>query len=236
MGKLSKNWLTEPCIDFEYKKYILLAYWQKVEASLSQNKLFPFYTDLIAHYSSLIALRQTKQGLNHQFSKELEGMDLQQLQLLYKEFYSDTPSLEEINAIIDYSIPIFNDYIHETEQLKYEIMQRMELLPIGLAPIYQREGYLLLCDQNKIKVHEYRLNMIEHVNRSQYSSVTTTCIKEYVASYSNTFENIKLDLIQTNKKFPNPATYAITLEVEVPYQETLLPIAEEILTAYITGY
>ena len=138
--------------------------------------------------------------------------------------------------LLNYSIPIFNDYISEAERLKYDIMQRMELLPIGLAPIYQREGYLLLCDQNSIKVHEYRLNMIKTSNQKQYSSISTTFIKEYTSSYSNTFENIKLDLIQTNRALPNPATYAITLEIDVPYQETLLPIAKEVLTSYITGY
>jgi hypothetical protein len=45
-------------------------------------------------------------------------------------------------------------------------------------------------------------------------------------SVSNTFENIKLDLIRQFRHMPNPATYVIESELDIPLEETLLPLPE----------
>jgi hypothetical protein len=42
MEKLKENWLTEGLIDFEYKKYVLLAYLKSVKESFSRVELYPF--------------------------------------------------------------------------------------------------------------------------------------------------------------------------------------------------
>ena len=44
MPKLSKDWITEKHIDFEYKKYVLLAYLQEVEKHFEMTSLYPAAT------------------------------------------------------------------------------------------------------------------------------------------------------------------------------------------------
>ena len=39
MKQLNPNWLTEGWVDFEYKKYLLLAYLQKVSIDFDERKL-----------------------------------------------------------------------------------------------------------------------------------------------------------------------------------------------------
>lgn len=46
MFSLSQNWITENHIDFEYKKYMVLAYLQDVKQHLTEAKLFPAISDL----------------------------------------------------------------------------------------------------------------------------------------------------------------------------------------------
>ena len=47
MATLSENWITENHIDFEYKKYVLLGYLQKVKEHFNEQKLYPnFYNEL----------------------------------------------------------------------------------------------------------------------------------------------------------------------------------------------
>ena len=53
MEKLSKDWLTQGLIDFEYKKYLLLAYLQKAKKSFEKVELYPFLADLVFHYRNL---------------------------------------------------------------------------------------------------------------------------------------------------------------------------------------
>ena len=56
----------------------------------------------------------------------------------------------------------------------------------------------------------------------------------YEKVLSNTYENIKHDLILYNKNLPNPATYVIETELVLPIDDTLLPLAKRTLVKYIT--
>ena len=47
MKQLSETWFAEGYIDFELKKYTLLAYLQEVDKYFGQNKLNPQLSDVI---------------------------------------------------------------------------------------------------------------------------------------------------------------------------------------------
>ena len=71
MEKLSKDWLTQGLIDFEYKKYVLLAYLQTVKKSFGKVELYPFLADLVFHYRNLVAVKENKALIRESFPKEL---------------------------------------------------------------------------------------------------------------------------------------------------------------------
>jgi hypothetical protein len=50
----------------------------------------------------------------------------------------------------------------------------------------------------------------------------------------NTCENIKAELIRNRSLLPNPAVYNIETSLQVPLQETLLPVAKRRLIRYIS--
>ena len=57
MKALSETWFADGYIDFELKKYTLLAYLQQVNKYFNENKLYPQLSDLIFHYNNLVAFR-----------------------------------------------------------------------------------------------------------------------------------------------------------------------------------
>ncbi len=63
MKNLSENWMTEGWIDFEYKKYLLLAYLKDVGVNFKQVKLYPPLADLIHHYSKLKNFEENRDQL-----------------------------------------------------------------------------------------------------------------------------------------------------------------------------
>ena len=69
MPSLSTNWITEKHIDFEYKKYVLLAYLQHVSAHFTENKLYPDLSELITHYRNVLSLKENKQTMFDSFSR-----------------------------------------------------------------------------------------------------------------------------------------------------------------------
>src|ERR1700722_12475482 len=90
MKRLSDTWFAEGYIDFELKKYTLLAYLQEVNSCFHQNKLYPQLADIIFHYNNIAAFRQNKKFLQDQFPKRLTGIQMEKLELLYEQLIEDT--------------------------------------------------------------------------------------------------------------------------------------------------
>src|SRR3954467_10830915 len=103
MKQLSETWFTEGYIDFELKKYTLLAYLQQISQYFDENKLYPQLSDMIFHYNNLVAFRENKKYLQEQFPKKLTGVQLKKLQVLYELLVEDDELMQELEDIINYA-------------------------------------------------------------------------------------------------------------------------------------
>ncbi len=233
--QLNDNWITEKHIDFEYKKYILLAYFQEVTKDFTVCKLYPVLSDLLTHYQTTLVFKENKTLIANSFPKRLTGIDMDQLKLQYEQLINDDDLMKEIESIIDYSLPKFKYYMEEGKKIYDFIEEHMTLTPVGVVPLHIQEGYLLLKDagERKIKVYQYFIKLFNASNQD-YRSISTDYIDDYKFTYTNTFEQIKLSLLKTYKSWPNPATYAIDTDLTIPFQETYLPIAKRMLVRYLS--
>jgi hypothetical protein len=89
MKSLSETWFAEGRIDFELKKYTLLAYLQEVNRYFDENKLYPQLADIIFHYNNIVAFRENKKYLQEHFPKKLTGLQMEKLQLIYEQMLED---------------------------------------------------------------------------------------------------------------------------------------------------
>lgn len=71
MKSLSETWFADGYIDFELKKYTLLAYLQEVNKYFNESKLYPQLADVIFHYNNIISFRENKKYLQEQFPKKV---------------------------------------------------------------------------------------------------------------------------------------------------------------------
>src|SRR4030095_8146252 len=101
MKSLSDTWFAEGYIDFELKKYTLLAYLQEVDKYFNENKLYPQLGEVIFHYNNVVALRENKKYLQEQFPKKLTGIQMEKLQLLYQQIIEDDDLMQEMEDIIN---------------------------------------------------------------------------------------------------------------------------------------
>ncbi len=76
MKQLNLNWITEGLMDFEYKKYLLLAYLQEVSRDFDEKKLYPVLSDLVMHYNNLITIKRNKTYVSNQFPKQISKIDI----------------------------------------------------------------------------------------------------------------------------------------------------------------
>src|SRR3989337_3978200 len=103
MKQLSETWFVEGYIDFELKKYTLLAYLQQIHKYFNENKLYPQLADLVFHYNNLVAFRENKKFLQEHFPKKLNGIQIEKLQVLYEQMIEDNELMQELEDIINYS-------------------------------------------------------------------------------------------------------------------------------------
>jgi hypothetical protein len=236
MESLSRNWITESHIDFEYKKYILLAYLQHVSDNFSDNRLYPYLSDLVEHYRSVKRLQDSKKNLFEKFPERISGADFEQFKLVYERMVEDDSLMQEVESIINFSIPQMELYLKEGKKIYDFIEEHMRIYPVGIVPLNNETGYLFLKLKydNETKVYEYQISFFENPEE-KFRGIHVNYIGSYEKNLLNTFEAIKSDLLRYNKALPNPATFVIETELMIPFDETFLPMAKRSIVKKIAG-
>jgi hypothetical protein len=229
MGTLSENWLTEDLMDFEYKKYRVLAYLQNIKAHFKEQKLYPDFAELIAHYKNLILLKNNATTLENNFKKTLSGIDYANLKLQYQSIVNDE-SLNELKQIINFSEPLFEQELEKGKSIFDFAEQHIVTNHIGILPLYKTEGYFMLLpyQSKSVTVYSYTFSKINLLQQEVYG-LTSNYFSTYTLSISNQVDRVKSELIEANPELPNPAVYLFKAKAELPNEETFLPIAKRLL-------
>ncbi len=235
MKTLSQTWFAEGYIDFELKKYTLLAYLQEINHYFDEQKLYPQLADIIFHYNNIIKLRDNKKMLQEQFPKKLTGIQIEKLQLLYEQMIADDEIMEELESIIHFAEKEISVSIRNGTEIYEQVEKSLQIEPVGLVPLDNKEGYFFLGNRltRNTLVYRYRLSIFEKQDE-QYRAIRTNFVADWQRSIANSYENMKVDLIRENKELPNPAVYTIYSNLSYPVEETLLPIAKRCLVRYIS--
>ena len=233
---LSETWFAEGYIDFELKKYTLLAYLQEVNKYFIENKLYPQLADIVFHYNNIVAFRENKKYLQEHFPKKLTGIQMEKLQLLYEQMIEDDELMQELEDIIHYSADKIKGAIHSGKEIYEFVEDKINITPVGILPLDIQEGYFFLSSGNekKVGIYHYRLSIFEK-HDEKYRSIRTLFITDRQRSITGTYEAIKSDLIKQWNHLPNPAVYSIETALKFPVDETLLPIAKRSLVKFISA-
>ncbi len=234
MKSLSETWFADGYIDFELKKYTLLAYLQEVNKYFYEHKLYPQLADVIFHYNNLVAFRENKKFLQEQFPKKLTGIQMERLQVLYEQMMKDDELMQQLEEIIHYASKQMRTTISSGTELYEMVEGKLKISPVGIIPLEQNEGYFFLSNGIAFtRVYEYRLSIYEK-HDEKFRSMRTEFVDSWHKTITNTYENIKSQLVKSRVHLPNPAVYLVYAEVNLPIEETLLPIAKRSLVRYIS--
>lgn len=230
MKKLQPDWFTQNWLDAEYQKYVLMAYLQAVQQNFTEHKLCPDLPDLRTHYEAGIRFSRGKGTLNASFPKRISRVSGPPPRIEYQSEVTDPEFMTEVDAIIDFALPRFQALLTEGHQRWADIARSLTLIPVGLQPLRPNEGYLLVHATNQSETQVYYFCLTLYSEQEPGGRLVQLRLVEVVQkSLVNTFENMKLDLIRRHRYLPNPATYMLESKRTYPVQETLLPIARQLL-------
>lgn len=229
MKTLSANWITENLVDFEYKKYLLLDYLQQVKEHFKDKKLYPDLSDVINHYKNLIALKKNTSSLKETFRKNVTGLDIEHLKLTY-ENVTDEEWFNEVNNIIDFSLPLMAGEVNEGKSIFDFVEKNILFNPVGILPINKKEGYFLLhpFESKQVVAYSYNLSTISFMNE-EHLGLNTSYFSDFTITLSRPIDKIKSEIIYNNPAIPNPAVYLFKAKTVFPREETFLPVAKRML-------
>ncbi|MBR9998793.1 MAG: hypothetical protein KFF73_07470 [Cyclobacteriaceae bacterium] len=230
MTELNNDWLTDGLIDFEFKKYVLLAYLKDVRQNFRTTKLYPFLADLVYHYKNLMNIQENKKIIYEKFPKVIKEADFEKLKLSYEKIIKDNDVMREIEEIVLFAIEEIEGVLREGREIYEFVEENVDLVPIGISSLYKKEGYMLINEKQKndVNVYRYQITIFEGPEE-KYRGVHTTLIDQFEKSIISTYEDIKMTLIRKHRELPNPATYLVNAKFAFPLNETLLPIAKRLL-------
>jgi hypothetical protein len=211
MERLRPGWFLHGLWDEEYQRYRFLAYLRHVQAAFFAQRLYPPLSDLIESYEELRSLAQAQQA-----TAVLED------------------STDTLYRIIQFAIPKLEESIQEGQQI-YDLIERhLQVEVVGLIPLYKAEGYLFLRRGGEKVVRAYRYEIRPIQDKEGLVGIRLELVEEFVFSILATpFTILRERLLKAHKDLPTPLTLVVESPLEVPLQETLLPIIKRNLPRWI---
>jgi hypothetical protein len=211
MERLRPGWFLHGLWDEEYQRYRLLAYLRHVQAAFFAQRLYPPLSDLIESYEELRSLAQAQQT-----TAVLED------------------STDTLYRIIQFAIPKLEESIQDGQQIYDLIARHLQVEVVGLIPIYKAEGYLFLRRGGEKVVRAYRYEIRPIQDKEGLVGIRLEPVEEFVFSILATpFTILRERLLKAHKDLPTPLTLVVESPLEVPLQETLLPIIKRNLPRWI---
>lgn len=234
MEKLGSNWFLEGTLDYEYKRYILLAYLQHVAKEFAEVRLYPSFSELIFHYNNLTTFQEEKSKLQERFPKKLSEKELKRLKLVYEPSIPEDEQLKEVEEIVDYALPTIKTRLKEGKEIYEHIEEQIHIEPIGLTPLYQKEGYLLFRTEpmKQVKAFSYQIAFFENTD-ANFHGINVEYLDTFRLSLVDTYESIKHTLIKSYSKLPNPATWLLYAINPFPEEAALMPVAKRKMLAFL---
>ena len=233
---LATDWITRPAIDAELKRYVLLAYLQRVKARFDEARLYPHLEEVDRHATELRTLQEELDALRNALGREMIGFDPATGALVKAPLPHDVDALRVIEEVIAFSLPELADAARVGQERLEEVLAGVRFEPVGLLPLDLREGYLLLREKNEAHAYAYALTIHRcGAGHLQYRSVRTSYVGPYHVSIATPYETIKAQLTLAHRELPNPATFVFETTLPMPRIETCLPLARRMVWRAITA-
>jgi hypothetical protein len=176
----STSWAASPSFDLELKRYQLMAFLQRVQRGFDAHKIYPYLAELRSRLEDVLSLQRSREASQQLRNGRLIGLDMRRGRLV-KEVTPDPAQLEVVDTLVAMALPELLHHTGAGEDLRSCLLAELRLTPIGLQPMYQHEGWLMLRDGSEARVYSYSIPWL--VNTAQFDPAMQVRIR-YVTSFT----------------------------------------------------
>lgn len=227
---LPDDWIVRPALDAELKRYILLAYLQKVKGRFDDARFFPHLDDLVTHVDALARLNDDLGRLRDALPRELVGFDPATGDPIHAVPVADPDALGVIDDVIHFSLPELTAMVRLGRERMDDALTGARFEPVGLLPLDLRAGYLLVREGEEAHAYAYEVSVVRAGDDTQqHRGVRTRYLASFRLSLATHYGSIKATLVRANRQLPNPATFLFEPAHALPRIETCLPVARRMV-------
>ncbi len=231
---MDTDWVFDEPIDYEYKKYKLLAYFKKLDELIKDIKIYPMFTELSVHLASLQTI--LKENVILSTNKSFKSYDDE---VLLKDLIIKTPpklntqEIGEIDKILKLAGPKFLEYFEIFKSHWMYIYDSITLkIKRNSKNISSEKGYMVYEDKknSNIFIWEYYIKPLE--DDKQFITYLNLIFNG--KPNEDKFNNIigKYSAFTTGEQRKVPV-FEIKCNAEAALDETLVPLFKRKIISYI---
>jgi len=216
-------WLTDGEVDYELKRYKMLAILSNLRKELSSYNVWSVIECAEAQLDHLYRVKYEIEVKDEQL-KVAKDIDFINFEIIYEQLNTDQSQINEImDSIVDDAIVEFGDIYMDARELWRDIESQVRLTWVPSKPPLLNEGYVAIPYEDSFKVYYFEkptkmTNSWRNINFQYIEDIEKT--EDALLKFYDSIQNDKETLMFARISVAHPA---------IPHKEAVLPVTKSIL-------
>ena len=215
--------------DPEAARYRVLSSLQQARRQFQRYRVYPHLGHLADVHAGLRALLSNADRVERSGAGPAIGVDWDEGRIVHAQ-----PAAPLGVDLARWALPLVEETVEEGRALYEFAAAHAELAAVGLVPPYRAEGYLVFRADDAIRALRYRISALTGRD-GRYRSLETSPV-EVVHDPLVTPQAWKTTLAASAPDLPSPATFRLDADLDLPVDETLLPVAKRKLLGLVQSW
>ncbi|MFP4228635.1 MAG: hypothetical protein ACLFTE_07385 [Salinivenus sp.] len=228
MHPLSLDLFAEGVDDIERTQYKILGGLHRARTAFEKQRVYPHLAQLVELHGALVTVLNRTEDFRTPATGRIAGINWEEKSIDYEWPEFEGAEMAVVEDLIRWALPHIRDTIEEGAAVYEHVEENLELETVGIMPSYVQEGYLMVPNRaaDALYVLRYTLSIFTEEGETHRALRTTHCKTVEQEGVDIDPATIKLRLLEERRDLPAPATYFSNIDLDVPYQETLLPVVK----------
>ncbi len=238
MTTLDVKKLTSTSSDWETNQYVILSNIKHWSGELHRNKVFPSLEESIRLKLSLEDILKENLECKLWFDNEIRTRRINERFTVYEKAQNIGFKLERMLEFIEWALKLNKPVLEEGNILKNFVEENLFLHKISSAEKnFHGKGYFSLPDNKKELLNVYLYEIVwdwshEYITNRLQTKLVRSIPQQLVR---NPVDQLMVEFINYSQELFEPVVYVIETELDFPYKETILPLAEELLLSTLSS-
>lgn len=218
--------------DREWLAYQYAAFRKRIGGYLRKQKLSPVYNMLKTWQREIEEVRSQLLNVESGIPKRLMGWKGRPPRAVYMPEEGCHPEDESLTQVLNALHQINSQLFSDAVSLKEWGLSMLEIEHLGIEPVYRDQGFILIPkNSSTLGCFRYTISPLLHSNEREFIHLQPVTRIE-CSSFSSSLD-IRRQVMKNYSGKGVPGVYRVSSSLELPYWQTLRPLAKRKLLEYI---